>query len=65
MRVGQVIGSTDPLGGSAASHTIHYHDVLETVYHNLGIDPHAFIQDKSDRSVSILPSTARSIEALI
>ena len=51
MKVGQVIGSTDKLGGSAASHPIHYHDVLATVYHNLGIDPHAFIQDKSGRPV--------------
>ncbi len=65
MKVGQVIGSTDPLGGSAASHPIHYHDVLATIYHNLGIDPHAFIQDKSDRPVPILPSTARPIEALV
>ena len=26
-----------------------YHDVLATVYHNLGIDPHAFIQDRAGR----------------
>ena len=44
MKVGQVIGSTDKLGGSAASRPVHYQDVLATVYHNLGIDPHAFIQ---------------------
>ncbi len=62
MRVGQVIGSTDPLGGSAATHPVHYHDVLATVYRNLGIDPHAFIQDKSGRPFMALPSTARPIE---
>src|SRR4051812_11667751 len=44
MRVGQVIGATDRLGSAATSHAIHYHDVLATVYHNLGIDPHAMIQ---------------------
>ena len=44
MKVGQVIGSTDKLGGSAASRPVHYQDVLATIYHNLGIDPHAFIQ---------------------
>jgi hypothetical protein len=65
MRVGQVIGSTDKLGASAASHPIHYLDVLATVYHNLGIDPHAFVEDKSGRPVPILPSTARPIEAVV
>jgi Protein of unknown function (DUF1501) len=64
MRVGQVIGSTDRLGGSAVSHPIHYHDVLATVYRNLGIDPHAFIQDQSGRPAMILPGTARPIAEL-
>ena len=65
MKVGQVIGSTDKLGGSAASHPIHYLDVLATIYHNLGIDPHAFIRDKADRPVTILPPTAMPIRELI
>jgi hypothetical protein len=62
MKVGQVIGSTDRLGGSAASHPIHYLDVLATVYRNLGLDPHAFIQDKSGRPFMVLPGSARVIE---
>jgi hypothetical protein len=65
MNVGQVIGSTDALGGSAASHPVHYLDVLATIYHNLGIDPHAFIQDKSGRPFMILPGSARPIEGLV
>jgi hypothetical protein len=65
MDVGQVIGSTDKLGGSAASRPVHYQDVLATVYHNLGIDPHAFIRDKADRPVFILPPTAEPIRELI
>jgi hypothetical protein len=65
MKVGQVIGSTDKLGGSAAARPVHYQDVLATVYHNLGIDPHAFITDKSDRPVSILPPTSEPIRELI
>ncbi|WP_406694652.1 DUF1501 domain-containing protein [Singulisphaera sp. Ch08] len=65
MKVGQVIGSTDKLGGAAASHPIHYHDVLATVYHNLGIDPHGFVQDKSGRPIPILPGTATPIAELI
>jgi uncharacterized protein (DUF1501 family) len=65
MRVGQVIGSTDKLGGSAASRPVPYQDVLATVYHNLGIDPHAFIRDKADRPISILPPTAEPIRELV
>jgi hypothetical protein len=39
--------------------------VLATIYHNLGIDPHAFIPDKTGRPTPILPGTARPIEKLI
>jgi hypothetical protein len=65
MKVGQVIGSTDKLGGSAASHPVHYLDVLATVYHNLGIDPKGFVEDKLGRPVMILPGTARPIAELV
>jgi hypothetical protein len=65
MKVGQVIGSTDKLGGSAASRPVHYQDVLATIYHNLGIDPHAFITDRTSRPVPILPGTAEPIRQLI
>jgi hypothetical protein len=64
MNVGQVIGSTDKLGGHAASHPVHYLDVLATIYRNLGIDPHSFVQDRSGRPIPILPSTATPIEGL-
>jgi arylsulfatase A-like enzyme len=65
MKVGQVIGSTDKLGGSALSSPIHYLDVLATVYHNLGIDPHSFVPDISGRPVPILPGTAKPIAKLV
>ena len=41
MRTGQVIGSTDRYAGEATSRPVHYQDVFATLYHNLGIDPHA------------------------
>jgi hypothetical protein len=65
MKVGQVIGSTDKLGGSAASYPIHYLDVLATIYHNLGVDPGTVLRDKADRPVNILPPTALPIRDLI
>jgi Protein of unknown function (DUF1501) len=41
--------ATDKIADSAANRRMHYLDVLATVYHNLGIDPHGFVQDKSGR----------------
>jgi hypothetical protein len=65
MKVGQVIGSTDKLGGSAVSRPIHYRDVLATIYYNLGIDPRDFIRDKADRPVPILTTDAEPIAELV
>ena len=38
MRTGQVIGSTNRLAEEAVDRPVHMHEVLATVYHNLGID---------------------------
>lgn len=37
MRTGQVIGSTDRLGGEAASRPVTFQEVFATLYHNLGV----------------------------
>ncbi len=64
MRTGQVIGSTDALADSAKDRPVQYQDVLVSLYHNLGIDPHEPVRDSSDRPVTILPGTARAIREL-
>jgi hypothetical protein len=38
MRVGQVIGSTDRLGGEARERPVQFGEVFATLYHRLGID---------------------------
>jgi hypothetical protein len=38
IKVGQVIGSTDRLGGEADSRPVKFGEVFATLYHNLGID---------------------------
>ena len=53
------------MGGYAASRPVHYQDVLATLYHNLGIDPHAFIQDKADRPITSCPRPPEPIHELI
>jgi len=65
MKVGQVIGTTDKLGASAVNRPVHFRDVLATIYHNLGVDPHSFIRDKADRPVNILPPGTEVIRELV
>ena len=38
MKLGQVIGSTDRLGGEAKDRPVQFGEVFATLYHNLGID---------------------------
>ena len=59
--MGQVIGSTDKTGGYAETRPVHYRDVLATIYHNLGIEPHQYIRGLNDRPTSILDEDARPI----
>jgi uncharacterized protein (DUF1501 family) len=61
MKTGQVIGSTDKDAAYAKDTPIHYHDVIATVYRNLGIDPHAMVQDVAGRPAPILPGAAQAI----
>jgi hypothetical protein len=63
--VGQVLGSTDSSAAYAKDQPIHYLDVLATVYHNLGINPHSVVEELSGRPTAILPSTALPIDKLV
>jgi hypothetical protein len=65
LKVGQVLGQTDSVAAEARNHPVHYQDVLATVYHALGIDPHAMVYDVSARPTPILPSTVQPIQKLL
>lgn len=65
MKVGQFIGSTDKTAAYAADRPIHYQDILATIYHNMGIDPHMMIRDMNERPVVVLPESARPIKELV
>ncbi|QDU50812.1 DUF1501 domain-containing protein [Gimesia panareensis] len=41
MRTGQVIGATDRTASAVTDRPVQYKDIFATLYHNLGIDPHA------------------------
>ncbi len=49
LRVGQVIGATDRLGGQVVSRPVHFQDVLATLYQTLGIDPATTLTDPNGR----------------
>jgi len=65
LKVGQVIGSTDAIAATAKDDPIPYPNVLATVYHTLGMDPHGMVYDIAGRPNPILPSSTQVIGKLI
>lgn len=65
MKTGMVVGSTDSRAAFALDRPIHFHDVLATIYHNLGIDPNMFVPDVSGRPTPILSSDAKPIHEIV
>ncbi|MCE9603352.1 MAG: DUF1501 domain-containing protein [Planctomycetia bacterium] len=66
MRTGQVIGSTDRLGGEAASRPVSFGEVFATLYHNLGIDVNTTtINDLHGRPQYLVAGEAKPIRELI
>jgi Protein of unknown function (DUF1501) len=61
---GQMLGATDPIGAYATQNPIHFRNILATLYHNLGIDPHTIVRDVFDRPATILPEDARPVREL-
>lgn len=50
---GRVVGRTDQLGGDVAETPVSPKDVLATLYHLLGIDAHATLDDRLGRPVPV------------
>ncbi|MBX3448013.1 MAG: DUF1501 domain-containing protein [Planctomycetaceae bacterium] len=62
---GRVVGSTDKIAGDVTSVPASPKDLLATMYHLLGIDPHYFLEDRGGRPISIVPETARVLHELL
>jgi hypothetical protein len=60
---GQIVGASDNIG-AYATRQVHYRNVLATIYHNMGIDPHTIVRDVFDRPTTIMPEDARAIREL-
>lgn len=66
MRTGQVIGSTDRLGGEAADRPVQYGEVFATLYHNLGLDVNKVVlHDFSGRPQFLVDNGAQAMRELI
>ncbi len=63
MQTGQVIGKTDRTASTVIQRPVDYKDVFATLYHNLGIDPHAVtITDPRGRPQYLLDEGKRLVE---
>jgi hypothetical protein len=66
MKHGQVIGSTDRLGGEAADRPVRFGEVFATLYHNLGIDvSKATVTDLSGRPQYLVDAGSEPMKELI
>jgi hypothetical protein len=66
MRTGQVIGSTDRLGGEAQDRPVTFPEVFATLYHNLGIDVnHVTVRDLSGRPQYLVDDATQPMPELV
>jgi hypothetical protein len=66
MNTGQVIGSTDRLGGEAADRPVEFQEVFATLYHNLGIDvKSATVPDLSGRPRYLVDQAYEPMKELV
>ncbi len=66
MKTGQVIGSTDRLGGEAVDRPVHIQEVLATLYANVGIDVNlATVRDLRGRPTFLVDDGRQPIHELI
>jgi hypothetical protein len=61
---GQVLGATTPDGRSPSNRPVTVHEILATVYHQLGVDSQTLLKDAQGRPIPILPE-ARPIAELL
>lgn len=61
---GQVLGASSRMAEVPHDRPIHYHEIVATIYHQLGIDPELTIKDAQDRPVRIMPD-AQPVRELI
>jgi len=51
---GRVVGKTDKIAGTVIDHPVSPKDILATLYHVMGIDPHTTIGDRTGRPLPLV-----------
>lgn len=62
---GKVVGATDRHAGEVLSRPVSPKEVLATMYHLLGINPHTMLQDRSNRPVPIVPEGSSVVSEML
>ncbi len=61
MARGRVIGATDKHASDPIDRPVGPKDLLATIYHALGINPHATLRDRGNREIPLVPESARVV----
>lgn len=64
MARGRVVGATDSHAGDVVDNPVSPKDLLATMYHLLGIDPHGHIPRPDGQSVPMLPEESRVVSEM-
>ncbi len=62
---GRVIGATDKHASDVADRPVSPKDLLATMYHLLGIDPHTRIPDRGGRPTTLLPDESQVVAEML
>jgi hypothetical protein len=62
---GKVVGASDAIGGNVKDRPVDPKDILCTIYHLLGLDPHRVIFDKAGRPMPLVAGGQVVREALV
>lgn len=62
---GNVIGATDKYASDVATRPVGPKDLLATMYHLLGIDPHGFVPDRTNRPMPLLPGDSKVVPEML
>ncbi len=62
---GRVVGATDRDAGQPIDRPVSPKDILATMYHLLGIDPHTRIPDRSGSLLSLVPESAGVVAEML
>ncbi len=65
IKQGNVVGASDRTAGAPADRPVSPKDLLATMYHLLGIDPHDRIPDRAGQLVPIVPESAEVIPEML